>query len=91
MTKLDTATRDAGGGREKQLQALQKKLTWEGSRPMLTKPLLCFLVPPARYLAVYKTKQQYKTDGGGRHDRQVSDILELSSVRLPCCCDKIFS
>ena len=69
-----------GGGRKNQLRALLEVLTWEGSPPTLTKPMLCFLVPTARYLTRYKTTQQYTKDGGGSHDSQVCDILMLSSA-----------
>ena len=80
MSKIAKATENVGGGRKEQLLALQEVLTWKGSPPTLTKPLLCFLVPTARYLTRYKTTQQYTKGSGGRYDSQVCDILMLSSA-----------
>lgn len=84
-----TATKDKGGGRTEQLMALERSLSWEDSGQELSKPLLCFLVPPARFLSMYKSRQEYKKDGGGRPDDQVCDTLEPNNVRLPYSRDEI--
>lgn len=81
---MNTATEGEGGGRQVQLTALQQRMTWPGASVKLTKPLLCFMVPPQRFHSKYKSRQQYTTEGGARHDTQVSHTLELSSVRTTC-------
>jgi len=80
VIEMNTATQEESGGRKVQLKALQQRLTWQGKNMKLTKPLLCFLVPPQRFHREYKSRQQYTTEGHSRHDSQVSHTLELSSV-----------
>ena len=77
---MNTEMDKVGGGRGKQLDALQQRITWAADkRELLSMPLLCFIVTPHRFDTSYRSRQPY-TQNGKPCKAKVSHFPQLSSV-----------
>ena len=60
ITQMNSATALVEGGRVQQLEVLASKIDWHVKPALQLKhPLLCFVLPPSRYDAQYKSVQRY--------------------------------
>ncbi|KAK9806346.1 hypothetical protein WJX72_010899 [[Myrmecia] bisecta] len=84
VTRMNTATADIAGGRAAQLAALVNQIDWLGAPPRtLNRPVLCFVLPPARFDAQYKAAQRYTAQNGKSVDVIQSEVVHQMVLRLP--------
>ncbi len=60
LYKMNLATDNVRDTRKQQLDALRQRITWSTEEePVLSMPLLCFMIPSQRFDTSYKSRQPY--------------------------------